>query len=510
MAEWVPATPSEGSRSSGGSAKAAWASSTWRSTPRLGRRVALKVIAPQLALDEEFRARFTAEARAAAAIDDPNTVPVYSAGVADEHPLHRDALRRGHRPAHGARRAGPVDPETTSTVIVAEIAGALDSAHRAGMVHRDVKPANILLEGELDSGRAYLTDFGLTKGRSESEAGLTGTGQWVGTIDYVAPEQIQAGRVDARADVYALGCVLYEMLAGRIPFSGNDMQKMWGHVNEPFPSLEGEQCGRRAGGRAGPRHLEGPRRALPLGRRPRPRGDGRRQRRQHRHPGDRVATGAAAQGLDETALAKTSAGEVPGAGETSGRAPPRPSPGSGPTRRRRGWDRPAPPTRGRRQPDAHRPDRRRRGRPRRGPDRGRGADRRRRAPTAAATDPGRIGGNRTRPAKTATATGPTRNARNRKNSGRNSRNRKRRGRPCRRWKRARRSARQRSERATPAATSPACGFAVNVADAYFASGESQATSSPQSLDRQDYPMTCGGFDPVICTGGTEAAVYIFP
>jgi serine/threonine protein kinase len=209
---------------------------------RLDRRVALKVIAPQLALDRDFRERFVSEARSAAAIDHPNVVPIYSAGVAD------DALYIAMRYINGTdlrsllNDAGPISA-TTATTIICEIGDGLDAAHTAGMVHRDVKPANILLEGEPGRGGSYLTDFGLTKGRSASDAQLTGTGQWVGTIDYVAPEQIQAGCVDARTDVYALGCVLYEALSGSVPFAGNDMQKMWAHVNEPFPTLAGDSSG---------------------------------------------------------------------------------------------------------------------------------------------------------------------------------------------------------------------------------------------------------------------------
>ena len=203
---------------------------------RLDRRVALKVIAPHLASDPDFRERFVTEARSAAAIDHSNVVPVYSSGVAD------DALYIAMRYVEGTdlrsllRGSGPLDPASAAAV-VSDIAAALDAAHAAGMVHRDVKPANILLEGKPGEGRSYLTDFGLTKGRSDSGTQLTGTGQWVGTIDYVAPEQIQAGRVDARTDVYALGCVLYEALTGSVPYAGSDMQKMWGHVNEPFPVL---------------------------------------------------------------------------------------------------------------------------------------------------------------------------------------------------------------------------------------------------------------------------------
>ena len=112
-------------------------------------------------------------------------------------------------------------------------------------MHRDVKPANILLTGAPGSGTAYLTDFGLTKGLQGGATQLTGTGQWIGTLDYVAPEQMTSGRIDARTDVYALGCVLYEMLAGSVPFTGTDMQKMWNHVNEPVPPLEGHLEARR-------------------------------------------------------------------------------------------------------------------------------------------------------------------------------------------------------------------------------------------------------------------------
>jgi hypothetical protein len=203
---------------------------------RLDRRVALKVIAPHLAADEEFRERFVSEARSAAAIEHDNAVPVYSAGVVE------GVLYIAMRYVDGIdlravlAEQGPLDPEEAIS-IVAEVAAALDAAHAAGLVHRDVKPANILLRGGPGNRAGYLTDFGLTKSGLDSSDSLTGTGQWVGTIDYVAPEQIRAGQVDARADVYALGCVLYEALTGSVPYAGDDMQKMWGHVNEPFPSL---------------------------------------------------------------------------------------------------------------------------------------------------------------------------------------------------------------------------------------------------------------------------------
>jgi serine/threonine protein kinase len=213
---------------------------------RLERRVALKVISPHLARNEDFRQRFNAEARSAAAIDNPNAVTVYSSGTADGNLYIAMRYVEGTDLRTALREKGPLEA-SVAIGIVSEVAAALDAAHAAGMVHRDVKPGNILLEGEIGEGISYLTDFGLTKGGSESGAQLTGTGQWVGTIDYVAPEQIQAGKIDARTDVYALGCVLYEALTGTVPFVGNDMQKMWGHVNEPFPELQGGKTGGEGG-----------------------------------------------------------------------------------------------------------------------------------------------------------------------------------------------------------------------------------------------------------------------
>ncbi|MBK5219585.1 MAG: serine/threonine protein kinase [Thermoleophilia bacterium] len=210
---------------------------------RLERRVALKVIAPHLARDDDFRKRFTTEAKSAAAIDHPNAVTVYSSGTIDGNLYIAMRYVNGTNLRSALRQSGPLDARAAAA-IVTEVGSALDAAHAAGLVHRDVKPENILLEGEPGEGKAYLTDFGLTKGGS-GDAGveLTGTGQWVGTIDYVAPEQIKAGKIDARTDVYALGCVLYEVVTGSVPFAGNDMQKMWGHVNEPFPSSSAGQDG---------------------------------------------------------------------------------------------------------------------------------------------------------------------------------------------------------------------------------------------------------------------------
>jgi streptogramin lyase len=137
-------------------------------------------------------------------------------------------------------REGPLDPGRAA-LVVAQVAAALDAAHAHGLVHRDIKPANVLVERRDEEERAYLTDFGLTK-RSDARSELTRTGQWVGTLDYAAPEQIAGGPVDARADVYALGCVLYKTLVGSAPFGEReDVAKLYAHVNEePAPVTESQ------------------------------------------------------------------------------------------------------------------------------------------------------------------------------------------------------------------------------------------------------------------------------
>jgi serine/threonine protein kinase len=203
---------------------------------RLERQVALKVIAPHLAHDPEFQERFAAEARSAAAIEHPNAVTVYSAGSADGHLFIAMRYIDGTDLRRSLAESGPLEARAAARVVV-EVAGALDAAHAAGFVHRDVKPANILLTGEPGRGTAYLTDFGLTRGLGSAQVQLTGTGQWIGTLDYVAPEQIAAGRIDARTDIYSLGSVLYEMLAGSVPFRGDEMQKLWRKANEEPPPL---------------------------------------------------------------------------------------------------------------------------------------------------------------------------------------------------------------------------------------------------------------------------------
>lgn len=203
---------------------------------RLGRRVALKVIAPDLAPDREFQERFEAEARSAAAIEHPNAVPIYSAGSADGMLFIAMRYIEGTDLREALAESGPLSAAAAAAV-VCEVGAALDAAHAAGFVHRDVKPANILLTGAPGKGTAFLTDFGLTRGLGATQTQLTGTGQWIGTLDYVAPEQMAATRVDARTDIYSLGCVLYEMLSGSVPFTGDDMQKLWGKANKEPPPL---------------------------------------------------------------------------------------------------------------------------------------------------------------------------------------------------------------------------------------------------------------------------------
>ena len=201
----------------------------------LGRPVALKVIASMLADQVGFQDRFVRESRLAASLDHPNVIPVYAAGEED------GVLYIAMRYVEGTDlRAlisleGKLEPLRAAGV-TAQVASALEAAHDHGLVHRDVKPANVVVAARGGGEHVYLTDFGLTK-RSASDSGLTAAGEWVGTLDYVAPEQVRGERLDGRADIYALGCVLYEALTGRVPFPrDNDLGKLWAHVSDPAPS----------------------------------------------------------------------------------------------------------------------------------------------------------------------------------------------------------------------------------------------------------------------------------
>src|SRR4051812_31920427 len=199
----------------------------------LDRPVALKLIAPELARDDQFRERFQRESRLAAQIEHPNVIPVYEAGEADGQLFIAMRFVDGSDLSSEISRHGTIEPLRAAR-IVAQVADALDAAHKRGLVHRDVKPANVLLS----DGHAYLTDFGLVKDLAAGGA-MTTSGQWVGTPDYVAPEQFKGEAVDARVDIYALGCVLFHTLTGRVPFPRDQaVAKLWAHSEElpPRPS----------------------------------------------------------------------------------------------------------------------------------------------------------------------------------------------------------------------------------------------------------------------------------
>src|SRR5215471_10552170 len=205
----------------------------------LDRRVALKVLAPDLARDEVFRARFIQESRIAAAAEHPNIIPVFSAGEADG--VLYIAMR--YVPDGDVRtlidRVGPL-PAARACALITQAASALDAAHARGLVHRDVKPTNMLLEISSRTSQPdhlYLSDFGLAK-PSAVATGLTATGQFFGTVDYVAPEQIQGDPLDGRTDQYALACAAFEMLSGSPPFRReNGMAVISAQLSDPPPSL---------------------------------------------------------------------------------------------------------------------------------------------------------------------------------------------------------------------------------------------------------------------------------
>ena len=169
----------------------------------LDRDVALKLLAPHLADDVSFRERFLRESRLAASLEHPNVVPIHDAGEIDGQLYIAMRLVDG-TDLKQLLREGPLDP-ARAIHIVEQIAGALDAAHARGLVHRDVKPSNVLLD---EHEHAYLADFGLSRYLGEAGAAL-GAENSLGTIDYVAPEQIRGEEIDGRADVYALGCLLY-------------------------------------------------------------------------------------------------------------------------------------------------------------------------------------------------------------------------------------------------------------------------------------------------------------
>jgi predicted Ser/Thr protein kinase len=199
---------------------------------RLGRRAALKVLVPELAADPDFRERFIDESRVAASLDHPNVIPIYDADEVDGILFLAMRYVNGRDLKTMLEQRGRLST-TEASAIVAQAASALDAAHGVGLVHRDVKPENFLIE---HGKHVYLTDFGIAK--RVGAAGVTKTGSFLGTVGYCAPEQIQGNQVDARADVYALGCVLYQCLTGRTPFpKATEIAVIYAHLMEPPPAV---------------------------------------------------------------------------------------------------------------------------------------------------------------------------------------------------------------------------------------------------------------------------------
>ena len=204
----------------------------------LGRLAALKILSPALAADQEFRARFLRESRAVASVEEPHIIPVYGAGEVDGVLYIATKFVPGGDLADVLERAGgSLDPGRAVTFIE-QVASALDAAHAAGLVHRDVKPGNVLVDVVPGRGEhAYLSDFGLSK-RATAASGLTATGTFLGTPDYCAPEQIRGLPVDGRGDQYSLACMAFALLTGNLPFRRQEsMATLFAHLNDPVPSL---------------------------------------------------------------------------------------------------------------------------------------------------------------------------------------------------------------------------------------------------------------------------------
>jgi serine/threonine-protein kinase len=197
---------------------------------RLGRPVALKLIATEQASDPDVRERFEREARLTAAIDHPNVIPVYAAGEVDGHLYLVMRYVPGTDLQALLKREARLAPARAAS-IVAQVGDALDAAHAAGLVHRDVKPANVLIAGE----HAYLSDFGITRVQS-AETRITDSGNWIGTVDFMSPEHLRGEPTDARADVYALGCVLHTALTGTPPYRRDTVPAtITAHLHDPPP-----------------------------------------------------------------------------------------------------------------------------------------------------------------------------------------------------------------------------------------------------------------------------------
>jgi serine/threonine protein kinase len=203
----------------------------------LNRIYALKVIAPELAGDDQFRERFKREMRIAASLHHPNVVGIHYAGEQDDLLFLVMDFVYGTDLRQLVLKDGALDPERAVDLLT-QVASSLDAAHHKGLVHRDVKPGNILITVRDGEEHAYLTDFGLAK-RSGTVGSLTQAGAVVGTVDYMAPEQVTGGSTDARTDIYALGCVFFQMLTGNVPYEReNSVATLFAHVHEPPPPVE--------------------------------------------------------------------------------------------------------------------------------------------------------------------------------------------------------------------------------------------------------------------------------
>ncbi len=202
---------------------------------KLERDVALKVITPELSSDKEFRIRFQREYEAEVSIRHPNVVRVLGAGAKDGRLFVTMQYVEGSDLAEllaGGRKLAP----PLAAKLVAQVADALDAAHARGIVHRDVKPANVLIEGEGDDLHCILTDFGLMKNVNASTAPLTMAGSFLGSCDSAAPEQLRGEKIAARVDVYALGCMLFQAVTGQVPYPRPvSAATMFAHMDEPPP-----------------------------------------------------------------------------------------------------------------------------------------------------------------------------------------------------------------------------------------------------------------------------------
>ena len=308
---------------------------------RPSRIVALKVISPELAGDRGFRRRFTSESEIAASLEHSNVIPVYEVGEASGRLFIAMRFVQGTDLGRLIAAEGRVPPRR-AVQILAQLTSALDAAHARALVHRDVKPANLLIAREGSSDHVYLTDFGLAK--FAVSGGLTRTGMFVGTIDYAAPEQFGGARVDARTDVYGAGCVLYNMLTGSVPFPREgDTAIMWAHISAlppsvraAVPTLPGEfdaVIARAMAKDPGERYPS----AGDLGRDALAAAERRRATIRERS----IATGKAAP-VAGTLHGPLDATEVPGAPSRAGAGAIPPAGGSGDRRSRAGPDRPRP------------------------------------------------------------------------------------------------------------------------------------------------------------------------